>query len=188
MTTSKNTLGFLILLGFLFISIFWLITSYISAVNKEVDLFAMITEKQKSNQQIHDKMWKIIQQTGNIAEKEKEAFMSVVNSYMQVREGNTLDGRGSFMSMLKEAYPNNLPTLNYAKVMNVVESGRAEFQRSMTELFDVCREYTRLTERIPSRWFVTARPEKVELCKVVTSSRTTNAFASGVDDNIDINW
>lgn len=188
MLNIKNNLGLLLVLGFTFIMGIWLLSSYVSAVNREVDLFAMITEKQKSNQQIHDKMWKTIQQTGNIAEKEKEAFMSVVNAYMNPRQGNTLDGRGSFMSMLKEAYPTNLPALNYAKVINVVESGRAEFQRSMTELFDVCREYTRLTERIPTKWFVTARPEKADLCKVVTSSRTTTAFSTGVDDSVDINW
>lgn len=161
---------------------------YVSAINKEVDLFAMITEKQKSNQQIHDKMWKTIQQSGNIAEKEKDAFMSVIKAYMEPRNSNVLDGRNSFMSMLKEAYPTNLPKLNYDRVLNIVEGGRAEFQRSMTELFDICREYTRLVERIPSKWFVDARPEKLDLCKTITSTQTTSTFASGVDDNVDINW
>lgn len=185
---QKSTILGLTIFGFICFLLVTFFSMYVSAVNKEVDLFAMITEKQKSNQQIHDKVWKTIQQTGNIAEKEKEAFMSVVSAYMNVREGNTLDGRGSFMSMLKEAYPTNLPALNYTKVINIVEGGRAEFQRSMTELFDICREYTSLTERIPTRWFVTARPEKAELCKTVTSSRTENAFLSGKDDNVDINW
>ena len=90
--------------------------------------------------------------------------------------------------MLKEAYPNALPELNYTNVLNVMEAGRAEFQRNMTELFDICREYTRLTERIPTKWFVTARPEKAELCKTVTSTRTVKSFDTGVDDNVDIDW
>lgn len=188
MFKSKTSVLLTTIFGVLFIAGFWLVSTYVSTVNKEVDLFSMITEKQKSNQQIHDKMWKIIQQSGNIAEKEKEAFMSVVTAYMAPREGNTLDGRGSFMSMLKEAYPNALPELNYTNVLNVMEAGRAEFQRNMTELFDICREYTRLTERIPTKWFVTARPEKAELCKTVTSTRTVKSFDTGVDDNVDIDW
>lgn len=188
MTLTKGKITGFVLLGVFSIFALWFINLWIGTINKEVDLFAMITEKQKSNQQIHDKMWKSIQQTGNIAEKEKTAFMEIVTAYMAPREGNTLDGRGSFMSMLKESYPTALPNLNYVKVMNIVEAGRAEFQRNMTELFDICREYTRLTERIPTRWFVDARPEKANLCKTVTSTRTTTSFSTGVDDNVDINW
>lgn len=60
MFKSKTSVLLTTIFGVLFITGFWLVSTYVSTVNKEVDLFSMITEKQKSNQQIHDKMWKII--------------------------------------------------------------------------------------------------------------------------------
>lgn len=173
-----------IILGLVGFIAIWGGISYIEYNNHEVELYELVNAKFKSNESVFDNMWKSIKQVAQVSDKEKDAFKEMISAYMAPREGNQLDGRGSFMSMLQERYP-EMPKLTYTKLADVVLAKRDEFNRTQIELQDICRQYKAFTNKMPAKWFITVRDIE-DKCIVVSSNRTKEAFISGEDNDIDI--
>lgn len=178
MRNVKFLIGFVFsLMILLFIGGLW-----IKANNGEKIRYNAIEQMSENRENLFDSMWKQINQTAQIAEKEKEGFKELVNNYMSSR--GTVNGSNSFFSMLKEAYP-TIPQLSYNKIMSVVTGKRDEFQRYQTELKDRCRDYKNFTQTFPNSLFVRARDIE-DMCEIISSSVAKEVMQTKEENDIKV--
>lgn len=153
---------------------------YASFSNTEVRLRNALTAQQKSNETSFDTCWKIIQQQAQVADKYKDGFKEI---YTGLMDGRHYEKGGSLMKFITEANP-NFDVRLYEKVSNSIEGQRTVFKRDQQKLLDLKREHDNVLTTIPSSWFVGSRPH-IDV-KIVTSTKTTEAFGTGKEDDIDI--
>lgn len=173
---------FLIGLGFSLLILLFIGGLWVKANNGEKIRYNAIEQMSENRENLFDSMWKQINQTSQIAEKEKEGFRELVNDYMNSR--GTIDGSDSFFSMLKEAYP-TMPQLSYNKIISVVTGKRDEFQRYQTELKDRCRDYKNFTQTFPNSLFVIGRNID-DMCKIISSSTAKEVMQTKEENNIEV--
>ncbi len=155
----------------------------VSTYNTAKRLHNMYDAKLVDNTSEFDNMWKKISQTAQIPEAKKDALKEIFNGYASARTGNG-DG-GSMMKWVQESIPN--PDLSEFKdVMNIIVGSRDSWTNRQKELVDIARQYNEMLAVFPSNIFLGLfGMEKIDP-KVVTSSRTDNAFKTGKDDDVDL--
>jgi len=151
------------------------------AHNSEVSLRNQFNGQAKVNESSFDKVWKILANNASVATTERESFRKTYTEIMQAQKG--VAGNGQLASFLTQSKIEITPDL-FRKLMNTIESQRESFHRDQQKLIDLKREHDDIRMRIPSTWFVGGRPE-LEL-KIVTSSKTDEAFTTGQDNNVDL--
>ena len=83
------------------------------------------TEMQWKNNQIqYDNMWKVVQETAQVAERERGSFKEIFFGVMEGRYGD--DGSQAVMQWITEHNPSPSPDL-YTKVMTIIEAQRNTF-------------------------------------------------------------
>jgi hypothetical protein len=157
------------------IAVWWVSTS-----NKEIGLRNMIVAKQTDNKNVYDSTWKQISQCAQVTDAQKQALLEIVVGYAKGRTGN---GGGSFATSVKEVVP-TMDTSTFNQLMNIITSARKQFERVQTEILDLSREHNNLIDMFPGSIVCGGRPKIV--ISLVTSSRTENAFVSGVDDDVNV--
>lgn len=153
---------------------------YVSASNSEVRLRNAVTAQQKANETSFDTCWKIIQQQAQVTDKYKDGFKEI---YTGLMEGRHYEKGGSLFKFVTEANP-NFDVQLFVKLSTSIEAQRTVFKRDQQKLIDMKREHDNLLTTIPSTWFVGSRPP-VDI-KIVTSSKTDDAFRSGKEDDINL--
>jgi hypothetical protein len=153
---------------------------WVSTSNKEIALRNQIEAKQNDNKNVYDSTWKQISQCAQVTDAQKTALLEIVTGYAKARAGQ---GGGSLATSVKEVVP-TMDTTTFNQLMNIITSARKQFERSQTEILDLGREHNNCLTLFPGSIVCGGRPKiKIDL---VTSSRTGEAFATGVDDDVQV--
>jgi len=149
--------------------------------NREVALHTQITAYQKNNENVQDAVWKKIEQSAQVATKNKDALREIFEGYADARSQNN-DGK-AIMNWLQESVPNaDLST--YKNLQNIITSSRDEFAMNQRMLIDVKREHDRLLQSFPSSIILGALGRKPVDIIVVTSAKTKDIFRKGEDNDV----
>lgn len=173
-------LGTILALGFAFLG-FTMVVMYYVYDNKYVQTENLYEAQVAQNQAVYDEVWKIIQQQAGVTEQYSESFKDNYTSIM-----NSRNYGGEMMKWIKESNPNYSPEL-HAKLMTSIETYRTKFTMVQTKLISIHNELKNQLTLFPSRFFtVTLGGHTLPELKIVTSTRTDNAFETGKDDDVDL--
>lgn len=164
-------------LGATFIVI--LLVMGISLYNKEIVLRNTITTKQTDNKNQMDAMWKNIDQTAQVAQKDRDSLTKIFSDYASARSS---DNHAVF-NWIKESVPNvQVNSDIFKNLQNIILSQRDGFKFRQSELLDLGREHDNLIMQFPGNIFGGFFGWKHIDLVIVTSTRTENAFQTGKDD------
>lgn len=151
--------------------------------NTEATLETTYNAKVADNTSEFDNMWKKIQQVAQVPIAQKDALKDIFTSYAEARTGKG-DG-GSLMKWIQESVP-TISTKTFENVQNIIVSSRDSWTMRQKELVDLSREYNNNLAVKPRGWFLGWMGFKVIVPKVITSSKTGEAFVSGKDDDVNL--
>jgi len=154
----------------------------ISYKNDEVQLRNEADAQQKNLENIFDRVWKIIQQKAQVAEQYKTAFKENYTVIMGERYKEGQSG-GALFNFIREHNPEFSHEL-YADLSRAIESERINFSREQTKMLDIAKEHKNLIQKFPGSWFLSG-VKSIEV-KLVTSARTSEAFATGQENEVDV--
>jgi hypothetical protein len=159
----------------------WYVGAGIGYRNKEATLRASFTAIQGENKADYDAMWKIIKESFNVAETERATFEKAYTSIMN-RPANSNDQPLPGMLLAMGVNPPKIDSGLYKKVQNAIEGQRTNFANDQKQMLDIKREHDTLRTTFPGSIFL-GNVKELEI-KLVTSTRTENAFSTGKDDEV----
>ena len=177
---SKGTMTVIVVVAVVLTVAFTVGVMYMSCHNKEVGLRNAITAKQRDNTSEFDNMVKIICQTAQVTDAQKNALKEIFVEHAKARGGL---GDGGVMKWLQESVP-NVDTTIYNNLQNIIVASRGRWTERQKELLDLKREHDNVLDKVPSNWFVGGR-SRIEVV-IISSERTEKAFQTGKDDNVDV--
>jgi hypothetical protein len=140
------------------------------------------TMQVSANEATFDNMWKKVQQSAQLADAQKNGFREVFESYAT---GRTAEGQGRIMAWIKEAAPRVDLSL-YKNVLNIITGSRDEWTRNQVELVSIAEQYNLKLSTFPSNFILKMFGfEKIDP-KIISSTRTKNAFETGKDDDVSL--
>jgi hypothetical protein len=163
--------------------VFLLIVSVIYGVsisNTEIRTRNLAEAQQENCEAYFDKMWKILQQQANVADKYKEAFKEI---YPQLIAGRYSGGQGQLMQWIQEHNPKFDPSL-YGKLMNSIEAQREGFFNEQKKLISINNTHKNLLTTFPSSLIVGDR-EPLNI-KIIKSVKTEEVYESGQENDINL--
>lgn len=138
--------------------------------------------KVKDNSSEFDNMWKKISQVCQIADSKKDAFKEIFNGYATAR---TPEGAGKVMLWVKEQAPNaDLKIFDNAQ--NIIVSSRDGWTFRQKEMVGIAEQYNAMLVKFPSNIFLGLFGFQKIDPKVITSTRTDEAFKTGKDDDVSL--
>ena len=152
----------------------------VSVYNTHIDLKNQIEAKQKANEAIFDNNWKKINQTVQVSDKYKDGLKEVLLAYTS---GRSKGDSQLLMDWTKEAVP-TFDSSIYKQINNVITSSRDDFTKNQEILIDLSRQHQQFIQKFPNNVFCAVLGIKEIEIKVVTSSKTEEAFNTGKEDNI----
>ena len=177
---SKGLIATLAVVGAVVLSVIVVAVMYVSTSNTEIRLRNQISAVQTDNTNEFDLMWKKIQQVAQVTQTERESVERIIIGYADERTSNS---SGSFINAVREALP-NIDNSTFTNLQNIIVSSRDRFANRQKQLIDLKREHDNILLTFPGSLFVGGRPQ-IEIT-IVTSSRTQEAFQTGVDDNVGV--
>jgi len=171
----------LVLVGGVFaVSVFGYV---ISIRNQATELETQFDAQIQANMSTHDKMWKIITGKAQVSQQYAKDFRDNFEAIMTGRYGNP-DNRGSsLMLWITEKNPEFSVDL-YKDLNRSIEALRTEFDMVQKKMIDIKRVHDNLRLKVPSSFAMFGK-EELKL-KMVTSTRTQEAFDSGIEDNMNL--
>lgn len=152
----------------------------VSYHNKEVDLKTQYSAEVTNSKIVFDKTWKTIAKLAQVSDSYKESFEKI---YVGIAVANNPDGQAQMMKWTQQSNPQFDISL-MTKLMNAIEATSSEFAESQKKLADVNREHEALINKFPGNIFLWNAKSFEDF--TVTSTRTTNAFTTKVDDDVDL--
>lgn len=171
------------LIGFLIVVVLGgvcIFSKGVSVYNTHIDLKNQIEAKQKANETIFDNTWKKINQTVQVSDKYKDGLKEVLLAYTS---GRSKGDSQLLMDWTKEAVP-TFDSSIYKQINNVITSSRDDFTKNQEILIDLSRQHQQFIQKFPNNVFCAILGIKEIEIKVVTSSKTEEAFNTGKEDNI----
>ena len=142
----------------------------------------LVNAQQQKNEVVFDNTWKTIAQIAQVSDDYKNSFKEI---YIGIMDGRYGKGDGTLMKWVQESNPNFDISL-FTKLTNVIEGSNAEFTENQKYLIDLAREHEKIITTPPASFFYSLiGKEKINI-KLVTSTKTENAFKTGKNDNINI--
>lgn len=175
---NKTLIAILAILGCGFFIIGGIALWGVSISNSEVHLRNLITAKQRDNQSELDNMQKKITQSSQIAPAQMQALKDVIVGYASARTGE--GAKGGFINAVHEAIP-NVDQKTYLNLQNIITGSRDAFTQRQREILDLKRAHDDVRTTFPGNLICGARPE-IQV-QIVTSTRATESFVSGKDDD-----
>lgn len=163
------------------------IGSYVSAYNKGNRIENVITAQYEQNQNVLSKLSTSVMEAAQVPEMAKKDLKEVIESAMAGRYGND---KNLLFKSVTEAYPGTLDPVLYAKLQNMIESGRTDFAAEQQVLIDKTRVYkTELGTLWGGTWLSIAGYPKINLddYKIVISDHTADAFKTKRDNGLKLN-
>jgi len=134
-----------------------------------------------ANQSNYDNMWKTFKEMAQVTELQASQMKDV---YMGLISGRYDDSELLF-KMVTEDNP-EISTEVYTKLQNQIVAGRKEFDNNQKKIADMVREYNSILIKHPIMTFITGK-KKMDANKfVITSERTSEAFNTRKDEEINL--
>jgi hypothetical protein len=149
--------------------------------NTEISLRKGTTAQEERCKAYFDKMWKIVNQKAQVADRYKDAFKEI---YVPLIEGRYSQGDGSLMKWITEHNPQFDPSL-YKDVMQSIEIERTGYFNEQSILIDKQREHEVYITQAPARWFLPSTIEPVKIT-IVTSSATKDTYKTGEENDVEL--
>jgi len=167
----------------------------VSYNKREISLRKQIEAEQVVYEQGFDKMYKIITQTVEVAERNTEVNREAIKAiYPDLIAGRYSQGDGSLMKWIQENNPTwdmQAITAMYNKVIAAIEAQREDLYNQAKKLQDLVRERETLIESVNMTygdfiggWFV-KNQEKIEIT-LISSKHTKEVFETGEDNDIEL--
>lgn len=176
LVVSLVILGAIVALGIVAVMMF------IGANNTAAGFDSSVKYEHTNNKNVMAGYNQKVMEVAQVPEMMRDDFIKVATAAMEGRYGK--DGSKAVFQALKEQNPTLDPSL-YAKIQQVIESGRTEFQNSQTRLLDIKRSYEFALNSFPQGIFMRALGyPKVPLdtYNIVTTDRVERAFEKGKED------
>jgi len=139
---------------------------------------------QQNSEVVFDNTWKTIQQQAGVTTEYKEGFREIYVELMDARYKNDAGaGQQTLMKWVTEANPEFDASL-YKTLMNTIEGSRNAFTMEQKKLIDIDRELKSMKVTFPNS-LVLSRKADLEI-KLVTSSKTEDAFRTGQDNDVEL--
>ena len=171
------------LIGFLIVVVLGgvcIFSKGVSVYNTHIDLKNQIEAKQKANETIFDNTWKKINPTVQVSDKYKDGLKEVLLAYTS---GRSKGDSQLLMDWTKEAVP-TFDSSIYKQINNVITSSRDDFTKNQEILIDLSRQHQQFIQKFPNNVFCAILGIKEIEIKVITSSKTEEAFNTGKEDDI----
>lgn len=150
-----------------------------NAHNTEVDLRTRTEAQQQVCKADFDKMWKVIAQKAQVADRYQAAFREIYPQLIAGRYGS--ERGGALMSWITEANP-DFDTSLYRDLSAAIEGQREGFFQNQKMLLDLQREHTRHLRSFPSSLVVGGRSEiEVDL---IFSAATNQTYETGEENDV----
>lgn len=178
----KLTLGVVIFILSLILGI-WLFSSYVSFSNQEKRLRNQFNQKTTERTAFYDKMWKTLNQKGQIALRNDSSFRKNIDIIMNNRK----DGEGIMFKWITESNPNaNYQEVSalYKDLSRSVEAEREGFFNQEKVMQAIKQEHDNLLDLFPGSLFLFNR-EKL-IYKPITSDRTDRVMETGKDNDVKV--
>lgn len=157
-----------------------LVIMYFMYNNREIALRNEAEAQRQNITNIFDKMWKVFNQQGQVAEKYYNDFKSI---YPELISGRYMNRSGEAWKFIHEDNP--LYNNELYKMMQVsIEALRAEFATNQTRMLDIIRQHKTLIEQYPGKWFINNK-QPIEY-EVISSTKTEDVMNSRKEDDIKI--
>lgn len=179
---NKNTATLVVVIAsallFSFVSLVWGFGVY----NDQASLKTQYEMKVAANSATFDNTWKVISQSAQVAESQKDALREIFEGYASARTG-TSDNSNRVMTWIKESVP-NADLATYRNLQNIVVGSRDSWTRNQLELVEIARQYNLNLSVIPRGLLLKVVGFTQITPKVITSTRTERVFESGKDDEV----
>lgn len=153
----------------------------LSQRNHAVGLEEQISAQHVANKSTYDNMWKKFKEVAQVTDKQAEHFKEV---YTEMITGRYQDG-DTLMKMVTESNPQLSPEV-YTQLQREISAGRDTFDKSQKRIADLIREYNTYIRRNFIMAAITGRTPMDANDFVVTSERTSEAFDTGKDDQVNL--
>lgn len=153
--------------------------------NDEVSLRNKFVQKTTERTAFYDKMWKTINQKGQIAVKNDSSFQKNVQLIMEGRK----DAEGIMMKWVTESNPNaNFSEVSalYKDLSRAVESNRDEFFEQEKVMQDIKLQHDNLMDRFPGSLVYSILSREKLVYKPITSDLTDEVMKTSKDNNTKI--
>lgn len=150
--------------------------------NDEVSLRNKFVQKTTERTAFYDKMWKTINQKGQIAVKNDSSFQKNVQLIMEGRK----DAEGIMMKWVTESNPNaNFSEVSklYQDLSRAVESNRDEFFEQEKMMQDIKLQHDNLLDRFPGSLVYSILNRQKLVYKPITSDLTEEVMKTSKDNN-----
>lgn len=175
-----NKIVILTIVGLLAVLGIWGVSTYINISNTEIRMRKSVEAQNQVCMSFYDKLWKIISQKAQVADKYKSSFREVYADIMSERYS---DNGGSLMKWIQEHNPDFDASL-FKDIQRSIEVERNGYFNEEKKLIDLDNEHDMYIAVFPNSFFVGGRGE-TEI-KTVRSSRTNDAFETGEDNDVDV--
>ena len=157
-----------------------LVILYFHYNNLEIALRKECEAQNKNIENVHDTMWKIIQQKAQVSDQYREAFERI---YPALVAGRYVNDKGGMMKWIQEDNP-TFDTALYEDLMQAIEVQRTYFKTAQQRMLDLIRQRETLIESLPAKFFISNK-SKIEY-EVVSSSKTKQVMDARLDDDVDL--
>lgn len=151
--------------------------------NKEVSLRKSLQAQQKNNENVYDRVWKVISQQAQVADKYADQFRDI---YTGIMTNRYKDGEARLAKFVQESSPAYTPDL-MKTLMTTIEASRRDFERAQSLLIDKKREHDLVLETYPAAFYTSMLLGRKPLdITIVTSERTDVSFKTGKDNDVNV--
>lgn len=171
-----------VLLG---LPLIFIISTYASFNNRDVDLRTTFDMHKTNRTAQYDKMWKIISQKGQVAKAYDSSFIRAVHEAMDPRK----DGAGIMMKWVQE---NNvlvqIGTVQelYKDLSRTIEAERNSFFEREQTLASIKQQHSKFLRSFPNNLYNLFMGRKELEYTPITSSRTDEVIRTGKDDDVKV--
>jgi len=177
--------NFLIWLVIIGIPVIFLISTYASFNNREVDLRTTFEMQMKNRSALYDKMWKVISQKAQITKAYDSSFIRIVNAAMDPRK----DGANIMMKWVTESNPTlQVGTVQelYKDLSRTIESERNSFFEREETLASIQQQHSKFLRSFPNNFLNFFMGRKELEYKPITSDRTDDVMRTGKDNDVNV--
>ena len=177
--------NFLIWLVIIGVPVIFLISTYASFNNREVDLRTTFEMQMKNRSALYDKMWKVISQKAQITKAYDSSFIRIVNAAMDPRK----DGANIMMKWVTESNPTlQAVTVQelYKDLSRTIESERNVFFEREETLSSIQQQHSKFLRSFPNNFYNIFMGRKELEYKPITSDRTEDVMRTGKDNDVKV--
>lgn len=167
------------------IPLIFLISTYASFNNREVDLRTTFEMQMKNRTALFDKMWKTISQKAKITKAYDSSFLRIVQEAMDPRK----DGANVMMKWVTESNPTlQASTVQelYKDLSRTIESERERFFEREETLSSIQQQHSKFLRSFPNNLYNTFMGRKELVYNPISSDRTEDVMKTGKDNDTEI--